>query len=118
MRESCWLEAKLDASVEHELRTRICGHIGIDAVRHLVLERAKQADGASAAVSVLQALTRRELEIAQLIAQGLGNKQIGRRLGISYFTVREHVRRVAQKLQVSSRSAIAARIGPSADRAQ
>jgi two-component system nitrate/nitrite response regulator NarL len=62
-------------------------------------------------------LTRRELEIAQLIAQGLGNKQIGRRLGISDFTVREHVRRVAQKLQVSSRSAIAARIGPSADRA-
>jgi DNA-binding NarL/FixJ family response regulator len=55
-------------------------------------------------------LTSRELQIAVLKAQGFANRAIGRRLGISLFTVGAHLARTYSKLGVSSRSALAARI--------
>jgi DNA-binding CsgD family transcriptional regulator len=55
-------------------------------------------------------LTARELQIAVLTAQGFDNKSIGRRLGISSFTVSTHLTRVYAKLAISSRAALAARI--------
>jgi DNA-binding NarL/FixJ family response regulator len=58
-------------------------------------------------------LTARELQIAVLIAEGFANKAIGRRLGISPFTVGAHLARTYSKLGVSSRSALAARIAAS-----
>jgi DNA-binding NarL/FixJ family response regulator len=48
-------------------------------------------------------LTQRELEILELVADGLGNKQIARRLGLSLNTVRNHVRNTLAKLQAHSR---------------
>ena len=41
-------------------------------------------------LSKLEAFTVRELEVAQLIAEGNGNKQIARRLEISIKTVESH----------------------------
>jgi DNA-binding CsgD family transcriptional regulator len=55
-------------------------------------------------------LTSRELQIAVLIAQGFDDKSIGRRLGISPFTVGTHLSRTYSKLGVNSRSALAALI--------
>ena len=55
-------------------------------------------------------LTARELQIAVLIAQGFDKKAIGRRLGISPFTVGTHLARTYAKLGVNSRAALAARI--------
>lgn len=55
-------------------------------------------------------LTARELQIAVLKTQGFANKAIGRRLGISSFTVGAHLARTYSKLGVSRRSALAARI--------
>ena len=55
-------------------------------------------------------LTARELQIAVLIAQGFDKKGIGRRLGISSFTVSTHLARTYFKLGVNSRPALAARI--------
>lgn len=55
-------------------------------------------------------LTARELQVAVLIAQGFDNKSIGRRLGITSFTVSTHLTRVYSKLRVTSRAALAARI--------
>ena len=49
------------------------------------------------------ALTRRELEVLQLMAEGLGNRAIAERLFISENTVKNHVRNVHEKLQVHSR---------------
>ena len=49
-------------------------------------------------------LTARELEILGLLAKGLTNKQIGRVLGISEHTVRNHVNSVIEKLDVSDRT--------------
>jgi two-component system NarL family response regulator len=49
-------------------------------------------------------LTPRELEILQLISKGLTNKQIGQALGISGHTVRNHVLKIIEKLEVSDRT--------------
>ncbi len=51
-------------------------------------------------------LTRRELQIASLIGEGNSDKEIARRLGISGYTVREHIRRIFAKLNIGRRAAI------------
>ena len=53
-------------------------------------------------------LTRREREVAELIAQGLTNRQIGGRLFIAERTVDTHVSRMLAKLGCSSRAQVAA----------
>ncbi|HTC43494.1 MAG TPA: response regulator transcription factor [Steroidobacteraceae bacterium] len=55
-------------------------------------------------------LSRRELEIAHLIENGLTNKAIGRRLGIEAATVKNHVHNMCDKLKVHRRGEMAARI--------
>ena len=64
---------------------------------------AGQADLAEKAA----ALTDRELEVARLVAQGLLNKQIGDKLGISLPTVKLHRGNAAKKLGVRSAVAMA-----------
>jgi DNA-binding NarL/FixJ family response regulator len=49
-------------------------------------------------------LSRRELEILNLLSQGLSNKELGVRLGISAETVRTHLNNVYQKLHVHGRT--------------
>jgi DNA-binding NarL/FixJ family response regulator len=49
-------------------------------------------------------LTAREVEILKLLATGLANKQIARRLQISEKTVRNHVSHMYEKLQIFDRS--------------
>jgi predicted ATPase/DNA-binding CsgD family transcriptional regulator len=53
-------------------------------------------------------LSQREMEIAGLITQGLCNRQIGEKLMISPRTVDAHVRHILDKLQLDSRSQVAA----------
>ena len=52
----------------------------------------------------IQALTPREIEVLGMLAEGLGNKTIARRLGISEHTVKFHVSSIFTKLNVSSRT--------------
>jgi two-component system nitrate/nitrite response regulator NarL len=49
-------------------------------------------------------LTARETEVIQLIAQGLPNKVIAQRLGISEHTVKFHVNAILRKLDAQSRT--------------
>jgi DNA-binding NarL/FixJ family response regulator len=70
--------------------------------------------GSSISTRPLQPLTPREVEILDLLADGLGNKAIAARLGISDHTVKTHVASVFSKLGVSTRAeavATAARLG-------
>ena len=51
----------------------------------------------------LNKMTRREAEVAELAAQGLNNKQIARRLVVSEHTVKNHLFRIFEKLNVANR---------------
>ena len=53
------------------------------------------------------ALTPREIEVAALVAQGLGNAAIARRLNLSERTIENHVSRAMLKLGLNSRTALA-----------
>jgi two-component system NarL family response regulator len=48
-------------------------------------------------------LSRRELEVLTLVAQGLNNRAIAEQLFISENTVKNHIRNIHEKLQVHSR---------------
>jgi DNA-binding CsgD family transcriptional regulator len=54
--------------------------------------------------AALAKLTRRENDVLEFVAQGLDNTTIGRRLGISERTARNHVSTILGKLGVSSRA--------------
>lgn len=55
------------------------------------------------AAALRDRLTHRQLEIALGVVRGLSNKDIGRELGISHFTVRNHLSQVLLILRLSSR---------------
>jgi len=48
--------------------------------------------------------TNREIEVLQLISEGLVNREIGKRLFLSEETVKSHVRHLLAKLQARSRA--------------
>lgn len=56
-------------------------------------------------------LTKRERQVAALVAEGLRNREIAQRLGITVATTKDHVHRVLSKLGLPSRAALAARRG-------
>lgn len=51
----------------------------------------------------LERLTPREKEVLRLMAEGAGSRDIASRLGISYTTVRTHIRSLGSKLGVHSK---------------
>lgn len=53
-------------------------------------------------------MTPRELEVIELIGEGLSNKEIAQRLNIAAHTVKSHVRNVMEKLALHTRLQIAA----------
>ena len=79
-----------------------------DAALRLALGQSAQLGGASPDTARPALLGKREAEVAQLVADGLSNKQIGARLFISEHTVDSHVRNILNKLGVNSRAQIAA----------
>ncbi len=58
---------------------------------------------------LIEPLSQRELEVLQLIAQGLSNDEIGKRLFLALDTVKGHNRRIFDKLQVQRRTEAVAR---------
>jgi len=69
----------------------------------LVSEPDAAAPGEAASV-----LTPRELDVLKLVAQGLSNPDIARRLALSEHTVHRHLANILRKLGLSSRAAAAA----------
>jgi len=57
-----------------------------------------------------EALTSRELQVADLMNRGLGNKEIARRLAVEPCTAKNHVRNIMRKLQVHRRGEAVARL--------
>lgn len=69
-----------------------------------VSERAREED------RVLERLTPREREIAELVAQGLLNKQIAMRLGLTLATIKDHLHNMLEKTALPNRAALAAAV--------
>jgi two-component system nitrate/nitrite response regulator NarL len=72
------------------------------------LRRARETSGGD--LGSRGALTEREAQIAQLVADGLSNKAIASRLSIELATVKNHVHRILEKLRVHTRGEAAAKL--------
>jgi DNA-binding NarL/FixJ family response regulator len=81
------------------VRTAAAGHVPLDPrVAGVLLPQPGRPE---------DAMSPRELEVLRLVAQGLANKQIGRRLGITERTVKAHLGRVFRELGVADRTSAA-----------
>lgn len=63
-----------------------------------------------ASASGMESLSKREQDVARLIAQGQSNKDIARNLDITLRTVKAHVSAILEKLQVRDRLQVALKI--------
>ena len=63
----------------------------------------------SAQSEKIPSLTQREREVLRLLADGLSNEEIGKKLFISAETVRTHVRKAMDKLDADTRTQAVAR---------
>ena len=70
----------------------------------LAPKAAAEVIGARTAAAPGGGLTEREREVLILVADGLANKQIARRLGISEKTVKGHLTRIFQAIGVADRT--------------
>ncbi len=83
-------------------------HFLHSAIVALPLTPARRPTRRATTSNTLDGLTRREREVAELIAHGLTNRQIAGQLVISETTVEVHVKHILSKLQFGSRTQIAA----------
>jgi DNA-binding NarL/FixJ family response regulator len=96
------------AGLEHALAARATfEHLGAKRI-------GKQADklvarlGGRSAAAERAGMTRREVEVLSLVAQGLSNREVAQRLVVSEHTVHRHMANIYARLGVSSRAAAVA----------
>ncbi|MFF0728799.1 ATP-binding protein [Streptomyces sp. NPDC004134] len=80
------------------------------ALRLMPAADARPAAGDDVPTDVADILTKRELEVALLVSEGLTNRVIARRLGIAEWTVVNHLRKVMRKLGCQSRVQVTRRL--------
>jgi DNA-binding NarL/FixJ family response regulator len=102
-----WGVLPLDSTAEELHAALLALHNGLlvgppELVEALFTPRLQ--DGELMREAALDALTERELQVLQLLAQGLANKQIALALGISEHTVKFHVSGIYAKLGAASRT--------------
>ncbi|MBN1428934.1 MAG: hypothetical protein JXB07_11160 [Anaerolineae bacterium] len=80
-------------------------HVAPDFVGRLIDFACRSSDGQGKPVQLLdEPLSERELEVLALIASGLSNGDIARKLFITVGTVKRHINNIYGKLQVASRT--------------
>ncbi|WUK44906.1 AAA family ATPase [Nocardioides sp. NBC_00368] len=108
-REGRRTDARVQLTTAHEMLTQF----GLEAFAGRA-ERELRATGATIrrkqTIASKAALTTQEEQIARLAGEGLTNPEIGARLFLSPHTVEWHLRKVFQKLGISSRREISAKL--------
>ncbi len=114
------VRAAVDASADSVPRARIRTSTGVWLLLHgsllqgtdnlaVVIEPAKGGDVAPLIVEAY-GLTQRELDVTRAIARGLGTAEVAEHLFVSPHTVRDHVKSVFEKIGVSSRGELVAKV--------
>jgi DNA-binding NarL/FixJ family response regulator len=73
-----------------------------------LLRTGEPAAAPEAAGDPVEGLTKREVDVVRLVAEGLSNQQIARRLVVSEATVKTHLNHVLSKLDVDGRPGLVA----------
>jgi len=97
--------AVLKSAMRDEL---LCSPRAAATLCHHVAVLSRDGHDGPPAKSPSPALSKRELQIGDLIDRGLSNKQIARQLGIQATTVKNHVHNILDKLKVHRRGEAAA----------
>jgi DNA-binding NarL/FixJ family response regulator len=93
-------EAEIVAAIE----AAAAGLVVLDAAGVEPFLNAPGAASRGSSETLVEPLTRREVEVLQLVAAGLGNKEVATRLKISEHTVKFHVASLLGKLGAGSRT--------------
>lgn len=90
----------------HLLRQAVAQGIAVTYARSLLeaLEKEMDRPGGAVSASMVEPLSRRELEILRLLTTHLASTDIARELTVSPNTVRTHIKNIYSKLNVHSRS--------------
>jgi two-component system, NarL family, response regulator YdfI len=95
-----------DASTEQIQSAILAAHSGLvmlsAAVGLSLAERIQPSFHSG--VTPIQDLTQRELEVLAMMADGLGNREIAERLGVSDHTIKFHISSILDKLDASTRT--------------
>ena len=88
------------------IRSAACGEgfLGPSLVGRVMAEFARVSRLRAAAKEVFAELTRREMEVLELLGKGLRNKDIAARLYLSEKTVKNHISNIFMKLHVNGRT--------------
>ncbi len=85
-------------AAKNELLQAVCGLIG------LALLPRQQVQASAADAQLLELLTPREREVFALLPSGLSNQKLAEKLGIAAGTVKIHVERILNKLNLNDRT--------------
>lgn len=97
----------LDDDLLADLRDVSIGSF-IDMVKELPVARPpRHLHPVAGAGSGRSPLSDRELQVVQLVTEGLSNKEIGRRLRLSDKTIKNHVSHILAKLKLNARTQLA-----------
>jgi DNA-binding NarL/FixJ family response regulator len=80
------------------------GYLHASLVSRVLAEFSRISQLRAAAKEVFADLTRREMEVLELLGNGLRNREIAERLYISEKTVKNHISSILSKLQVNDRT--------------
>jgi DNA-binding CsgD family transcriptional regulator/tetratricopeptide (TPR) repeat protein len=86
---------------------RTLSRLGMLGFAHRAARELRVAGGADVRRSATTELTPQEMQIAQMAAQGLSNRQIGEQLFLSHRTVGSHLYRIFPKLNITARNQLA-----------